>query len=249
MGRVLAISSQTVFGPVGNSAAVPALQEQGHEVLALPTVVLSNHPGHGRPAGSATDIPAMLEALNRVHALQDVDAVLTGYFSSGAQVIAVAKQIETLAKQNQALHVLVDPVIGDHGAVYVPSDVFEAIRDNLLPLATITTPNMSELQWLSDESTVEAGVEKLGVAETIVTSIPKRASEISTQLHVEDDCIIHTTPLQARVPNGTGDFLAGQYLAHRLALPPNQAFAKAMARVDQAVALSAGKRALQVARS
>ena len=52
--RLLSISSQVAFGPVGNSAAVPALQARGHEVLAIPTIMLSNHPGHGPPAGFRT---------------------------------------------------------------------------------------------------------------------------------------------------------------------------------------------------
>ena len=153
MGRVLCISSQTVYGPVGNSAAVPALQALGHEVMALPTVVLSNHPGHGKPVGQATPAPLleqMLQTLDGLGAFNGLDAVMTGYFANAAQVIAVANQIESLAKLNQALHVLVDPVIGDHGALYVAEDVAEAIRDHLLPLATIITPNLFELdvvQW------------------------------------------------------------------------------------------------------
>ncbi len=54
MALVLCVSSQTVFGPVGNSVAVPVLQAAGHEVMQLPTVLLSNHPGHGKPIGQAT---------------------------------------------------------------------------------------------------------------------------------------------------------------------------------------------------
>jgi len=54
--RILCISSQVAYGPVGNTAAVPALQAMGHEVLALPTILLSNHPGHGTP--HAIRVPA-----------------------------------------------------------------------------------------------------------------------------------------------------------------------------------------------
>jgi pyridoxine kinase len=246
MGRVLAISSQTAFGPVGNSAAVPALQAMGHEVIAVPTVVLSNHPGHGKPAGQAMDVAAMLGAISKLGVLQNIDAVMTGYFSSSAQVIAVAEQIATLVKQNQAVHVLVDPVIGDHGAVYVPADVAEAIRDRLLPLATITTPNLFELQWLAGTSDIAEAVEKLAVAETIVTSVPRKPTQIETELHWQGHVHRHVSSVQSQVPHGTGDFLAGQYLAHRLTQPPEQAFAAAMVRLDRAVQVSAGQKALQV---
>lgn len=247
MGRVLAISSQTVYGPVGNSAAVPALQQSGHEVLALPTVVLSNHPGHGKPVGLATPAPLitdMLSSLDRLGAFRGLDAVLTGYFASAAQVVAATKQITTLKEVNQALHVLVDPVIGDHGALYVAVDVAEAIRDLLLPLATITTPNLFELLWLSGETGVSAAVRKLNVAETIVTSVPDGAN-LKTQLHAGGLVLDHTMTRREQVPNGTGDFLSGCYLAEQLQAPAGEAFAAAMTRLEAAVMRSAGSMVLR----
>jgi len=47
-GTVIVISSHVVRGSVGNRAAVFALETLGHQVWALPTVVLPWHPGHGR---------------------------------------------------------------------------------------------------------------------------------------------------------------------------------------------------------
>ena len=248
MGRVLCISSQTVYGPVGNSAAVPALQAMGHEVMALPTVVLSNHPGHGRPVGQATPAPLladMLKALSNVKAFERLDTVLTGYFASAAQVIAVAEKIVSLAKQIQGLHVLVDPVIGDHGALYVGHDVAEAIRDHLLPLATITTPNLFELGWLSGEMDVDAAVRRLSVAETIVTSIPA-GTDLVTRLYVGNEIVSHSIPRANKVPNGTGDFLAGCYLAERLMRSPGLAFEKAMASLELTIKASAGSPTLVI---
>jgi pyridoxine kinase len=56
MAKVLAISSHVVRGHVGLAATVPALQYLGHEVWALPTVLLSSRPGLGRLA--KRDMPA-----------------------------------------------------------------------------------------------------------------------------------------------------------------------------------------------
>jgi pyridoxine kinase len=248
MGRVLCISSQTVYGPVGNSAAVPAFQAMGHEVMALPTVVLSNHPGHGKPVGQATPAPLlgdMLDALSSVEAFENLDAVLTGYFASAAQVIAVAGKIVSLAKQNQDLHVLVDPVIGDHGALYVAKDVAEAMRDHLLPLATITTPNLFELGWLSGETDVGVAVKKLNVAETIVTSIPA-GTDLVTRLYAGIEVVSHSIARASEVPNGTGDYLAGCYLADRIAGSPGLAFEKAMERLERAISASVGSPTLVI---
>src|SRR5260221_14276637 len=94
MARVLAISSQVAFGPVGLTALVPALQAGGHEVLAVPTITLSNHPGHGPPAGFRTtpdDLSAILATLEGLGALENAKAVLTGYFADAAQVEAAAQ--------------------------------------------------------------------------------------------------------------------------------------------------------------
>jgi pyridoxine kinase len=247
MAKVLCISSQTVFGPVGNSAAVPALQASGHEVLQLPTVVLSNHPGLGRPAGQSTPAALMQEmflALTAISAFSGLAAVMTGYFANAAQVVAAAEQIAVLKARHEQLHVVVDPVIGDHGALYVAEDVATSIRDALLPLATVTTPNLFELHWLSGQRDIARAVAKLAVAETIVTSVPDGKTTLETRLHVAGLSHVHATERREGVPHGTGDFLAGAYLAERLSHGPAPAFTRAMARLDQVIAASTGQQAL-----
>jgi pyridoxine kinase len=247
MGRVLALSSQTLYGPVGNSAAVPALQARGHEVMALPTILLSNHPGHGVPVTQVTSadmIASLWDRLSSLGALDGLDAVLTGYFATPAQIIAAADRIATLKAARQSLHILVDPVLGDHGRLYVGPDVADAIRDRLLPLATITTPNLFELGWLTDETDLETAIAKLGVAETIITSVPVD-NKLATLLQTPDLRLAHHMPRHDKMPNGTGDFLAGAYLSERLLANPEQAFAAAMTRLESVIAASAGSAVLR----
>ncbi len=252
MARILAISSQTVFGPVGNSATVPALQEHGHEVLALPTILLSNHPGLGRPVGRPTDAQLMRDMLSRLvdmDELQSCDAVSTGYFAIAEQVVIAAEAIAALLDKKPNTIVQVDPVIGDNTSLYVPEPVAIAIRDRLVPLASVSTPNRFELGWLtsrdsqSDEAYLETA-RQLGVQELIVTSARIDDRGITT-LHISNGMVAsHTMPHQHNIPNGTGDFLAGQYLAHRLLMHPKEAFASAMQRVQESVSASVGKAAL-----
>jgi pyridoxine kinase len=183
MARVLAISSQVVYGPVGLNCIVPALQSGGHEVLAIPTILLSNHPGLGKPEGKATaasELTAMITALEKLDAFENLDAVITGYFASAEQIEIVAALIERL----KCKIIMVDPVLGDHGKLYVGQAVAEAIRDHLLPFATILTPNAFELSWLSGlptRNSVEAiqAARSLKVNEVIATSVVKSASELS----------------------------------------------------------------------
>ncbi len=256
MARVLAISSQTVFGPVGNSAAVPALQEHGHEVLALPTTLLSNHPGIARSAGRATDLQTMQDILLRLEdmgVLETCDAVATGYFATREQVDLVANTIRHLKTRNPNLIVLVDPVIGDNGVLYVPQSIAIVIRNDLLPLATIATPNRFELGWLTaTDAQTEMGfaeaAHKLDINEVIVTSATVNQQGISTLLFADDMIHRHTMPHLDKVPNGTGDFLAGLYLAHRLKHRAETAFDAAMQRLAAAITRSAGQKALHLAR-
>ena len=200
MAKVLCISSQTVWGPVGNSAAVPALQSCGHEVLSLPTVVLSNHPGHATPIGQSIPAPLldqMLEKLATLFALQNCAAVMTGYFASAEQVVVAAKHIRLMRQENPTLYVLIDPVIGDHGALYVSEDVAHAIREHLLPLATIITPNLFELSWLTRShfatNTPEDAARKLAVPEVLVTSVPRGNDDLATLLVQGDNLTEHRT--------------------------------------------------------
>lgn len=249
--RVLCISSQVVWGPVGNSAAVPALQARGHEVLPLPTITLSNHPGHGAPQGFRTqveDMARMFTALEGLGALKQVDAVLTGYFASPEQVEEVAECL----KRIESPYVLVDPVMGDHGRLYVPEAVARAIRAHLVPLANCITPNGFELSWLSgrdvdDEESAIAAAQCLGLGEVLATSIPAKGGKLSTLLVTEEQVHAVATPKLSGVPHGTGDFLSGLYLAARLTMPPPQALEAAMAALGRAITLSAGTSVLDVA--
>lgn len=253
--RILSISSQVAYGPVGNSAAVPAMQAMGHEVLAVPTVILSNHPGHGKPAAlrmPAADLAAMLGALEALGALANCAAVLTGYFAANDQIHGVARMIRRMRGTNPKLYVLVDPVIGDGDALYVPPPVAEAIRDELMPLADCASPNRFELEWLtgwrvSSIAEARAAAARLPVNEVLATSIPAGPGKLATLAIVGGECFEDVTALKKSVPHGTGDFLAGLYLAHRLAVEPQAALRRSTATLDRAIAISAGSTILDIA--
>lgn len=248
MAKVLSLSSQVVWGPVGNTAAVPALQERGHEVLQVPTILLSHHPGHGVPVAQPTDVSlfkGLLASVAGKGGLAGCAAVLTGYFSSAGQVAAAAEVIAGLREADPALVVLVDPVMGDHGRLYVAEGIAHAIRELLLPLAGVVTPNCFELGWLTGrevtgEESASAAARALGVAEVLVTSVPVDAGHLATLLVTRSGVHGKTSVRKPHVPHGTGDYLAGAYLAARLQMPAEQALGQAMQRLETIIARSAG---------
>jgi pyridoxine kinase len=248
MARILAISSQVVFGPVGLNAIVPALQANGHEVLALPTILLSNHPGHGKPVGHSIDLQAMIDALEKLGALKNIDAITTGYFSTAMQVEIIAQLIAKL----KCPLVLIDPVLGDHGKLYVPETVAVAIRDQLVPLASILTPNVFELSWLSgiavtNRETAVQAARKLNLKEVIATSVMIDAVTLGTLRITANTVDELVTPKRDHVPNGLGDFLSGLYLARQFSEARLTALPDSMKVLQRAIALSHNTGVLAVA--
>lgn len=246
MAKVLCLSSQVVWGPVGNSAAVPALQAAGHEVLQVPTVLLSHHPGHGRPVVQPIEaevFAGLIRSVEEKGGLAGCAAVMTGYFASAAQAVEAAAVILRLKAAAPGLVVLADPVLGDDGRLYVAEDVATAIRDLIVPLASIITPNAFEVSWLTglsvrDRSTAETAAAAVRVPEVIVTSVPVDEQRLGTLLFRQD--VTHFIPTVKRpaVPNGTGDYLAGAYLAARLTLEPGAALTRAMQDLETVIAKS-----------
>lgn len=219
---ILVISSHVVRGGVGNRAAVFALETLGHPVWALPTVILPWHPGHGRSTRIATDDAAFAGAcadLAGSSRTGELAGVLTGYFASAAQVEAAAGLVARLKTVRPDLPVLCDPVIGDHGGLYVPEAVATAIRDRLMPLATIATPNRFELAWLTGTEPASnldlaAAARRLGPATVVVTSaFPMMEASTGNLMVSEAGLVLAEHRLLDNVPNGLGDLFSALFLA------------------------------------
>ncbi len=240
---VIVISSHVVRGTVGNRAAVFALETLGVPVWAVPTVTLAWHPGHGPSTRILPDRAAfasLLADLARASWLGEVGGVLSGYLGDASQAEAVAGLIAAVKARNPEALYLCDPVIGDRGGLYVAPALAEAIRDRLLPLADIATPNRFELEWLAGRALghttdLVAAARALAPAETIVTSAPAEdASRIGNLAVRAKSATLATHERIEHPPHGTGDLFAAVYLAARLA-ESEQALARASAVVASAV--------------
>jgi pyridoxine kinase len=237
---------------VGNSAIVPALLAMGITPIALPTIILSNHPGHGKPEGfavTADRLAAMLERLLSLGFVEEDPVILSGYFASAGQIEAIAS---TIARLPKALY-LCDPVLGDTPkGLYVGDDVALAIREKLLPLAHILTPNAFELGWLTgrevrDRVSARAACRSLTGKSVVLTSLPE-GGRLTTALFEGGGSLSVTRPKLPDVPNGTGDLLAG-LLAARAALhqPLRDSIGFAVAAIEHVIAASAGTADLNLA--
>jgi len=226
MAHVLAISSQVASGHVGLSAIAPALHSLGHEVTALPTIVLSNHPGHPHCAGIRTnpaDLDAMLDALEANGRLDHVDTILTGYLPTPAHVAFARRAVERTRRHSPGARYVCDPILGDDPkGLYIVEETATAIRDRLVPLADVIVPNRFELAWLSGQTVTTldetiTAARSLATPEVLATSIPCErtapAPSLATVLINADTARATVAKKCTAVPHGTGDLLAGLYAA------------------------------------
>lgn len=256
--KVLSISSQVAYGPVGNSAAVPAMEALGLTVYALPTIVLSNHPGHGRHAGiriPAFDLSAMIETLTALGILSECAGIMTGYFAADDQIRMVAQSIRQMKKRNPSLVFLCDPVIGDReSGLYVVEAVANAIRDELVPLADCTTPNAFELEWLTgsrvtERSSAASAARKLAVPMVVATSVPDGREHLLTLSFGKGGDASVRSRYRQGVPHGTGDLFSGLFLAHLLlGHGEEKALTESVAMVETIIDASSGSPVLRLDR-
>lgn len=222
--NILSFQSEVVYGHVGQGAARFALQRLGHEVWALPTVLLSSHAGYPRVEGeaiSAERLRRLLDGLSANGWLGQCDAILSGYLGHAEQAEVIADAVVEVKRMNANAVFCLDPVIGDDGRAYAKPGVAEAMARLLLPLADIVMPNTFELVTLSglpvrNAEDARAAALRLGRPLVAATSIPDDTEHIGIVTATRDECWFASAPRFAQVPHGGGDLFAALFLAQRL---------------------------------
>ena len=246
---VIVVSSHVARGSVGNRAAVFALECLGFPVWAVPTVILPWHPGHGRATRIVPPVEqftALMADLERAPWLGEVGAVLSGYLGDASQADAVAGLVRAVKTRNPASLYICDPVLGDSDGLYVPEPTAIALRDRLIPLADIATPNRYELEWLTGlelpdlKSTIAAALHA-GPPTMLVTSAQSMMAGGTGNLLLDSShALLAEHRVIARPPNGLGDLTAAIYLARIMSgQPPAKALQTTTAAVYEILARTA----------
>jgi pyridoxine kinase len=240
--NVLSIQSTVAYGRVGNRAAVFALERLGHDVWPIDTVAFSNHPAHGGFRGRvvpAAEVAELVEGLAARGVLGRADAVLSGYLGDAGTGPVVADAVRRVRLANPDALYCCDPVIGEVGrGVYVRPGIAEFIRDQLVPLADVVTPNPFELELLTgiapvalDQVRVAAqalldrgGREAARPARVVLATglaLPEAPGELAVLAVTAEEAWRVRHPRRTVRVWGTGDAFAalflGAYLARRAA--------------------------------
>ena len=226
MTTLLTISSWVARGHVGSSAIRFPLMRRGYDVVVLPTVILAHHLGHSRNAARADtpDILAMGQDILGSPKPHPVDGVLIGYVAMAPQAQAIAGLVAEARAYKEGIPVLVDPILGDAGQLYVDPLIVDEIKTNLLPMADIVTPNVTELVALTEpkrmkkaaqlpDDEIIAMARALGPTTVIVTSAPASGEGRAANLVVTEELAVRVeTPRVDVHVHGTGDMLGGLIL-------------------------------------
>ncbi|KAM3607292.1 uncharacterized protein V6R79_005269 [Siganus canaliculatus] len=234
--RVLSIQSHVVRGYVGNKSATFPLQVLGFEVDSINSVQFSNHTGYTHWKGqvlTAEELNVLYEGI-KLNKVNHYDYILTGYSRDTSFLEMVVDIIQELKKANPSLVYVCDPVMGDHGAMYVPEVLLPVYRDKVVPLADILTPNQFEAELLtgkkinSEEDALQVMdlLHKMGPETVVLTStdLPSKCGDkylvaLGSQKIVKPDGTSINQKICMDIPKvdavfvGTGDLFAAMLLA------------------------------------
>lgn len=220
MKTVLVISSFVAASRVGATASAFCLRRLGIEAVILPTTLLGRHPGWGAPGGGSTDVETLNVMWDAIRA-QNIhfDGVLSGYMGHEDHVLLCERIIKNVKTANPSCHILVDPVMGDNGSLYIPKDRADAISTYLVPLADTLTPNLWELSYLAKKELTDVDTllkeARTLTPQALITSVPD-GGNIGAVLVTPDKMSQVSHKRYESVPHGGGDSLAATFLAHTL---------------------------------
>lgn len=229
MVQILSIQSAVAYGHVGNSAAVFPLQRIGVEVIPVYTVNFSNHTGYGAWRGPLIDPGQVADVITGVEergAFPQIDVVLSGYQGGVGIGDVIVDAVQRVKAANPSALYACDPVMGNaKSGCFVAPEIPDLLRDRVVPVADIITPNQFELGYLTgtEPSSLESTLDSvdlaraMGPSTVLVTSVerPDREPDTIEMLVVDDSGKwLVTTPLLPFKANGSGDVTAALFAAH-----------------------------------
>ena len=219
--RVLTVAGSDSGGGAGIQADLKTMLAHGvHGMSVLAAVTAQN--SLGVQGYWELPVEAVRAQLDSVLSDIGVDAVKTGMLASTELVSAVADVLGRVG-----VPVVVDPVgVSKHGDSLLAPDAVAAVRERLLPVATLVTPNLYEVNQLTGVK-VDSEADLLRAAEAVLALGP--AAVLVKGGHLDGDAVdllltrdgttraYRSVRLDNRHTHGTGCTLASA-IASRLAL-------------------------------
>ena len=234
MKRILTIQDISCIGKCSLTVALPVISAMGVEAAILPTAVLSTHTAF--PGFTFHDLTAEMEPITAHWQAQGLgfDGIYTGYLGSFEQIHLVRRIIEQFRAPGQ--FVLVDPAMGDNGALYTGFDAaFAREMAGLVAVSDLCMPNLTEACAMLDLPYQASGDEAfyrrlleglcgLGAKYAVLTGVSLQPGRLGVMgMAQRDGAVFHyDMPRLPAACHGTGDIFASVCagaMARGIALP------------------------------
>ena len=148
--RLLSIAGSDSGGGAGIQADLKAFAAcHTHGMTAITAITAQNTVGVDAIEPVSPEL--ILAQVRAVARDIGVDAVKVGMLGSIATIDAVATALAELREHDPQLPIVVDPVmVSETGAALLAPTARQALIDQMLPLATVLTPNLPEAAALTD---------------------------------------------------------------------------------------------------
>ncbi len=243
-GRVLVIAGSVSGGGAGIQADIKAVMAMGgYAATAVTSITAQNtlgvHAVHSLP-------PDLIEA-QIVAVLDDIgaDAIKTGMLGEAAAVLRVS---EILAARTLPIPLVVDPVmIAKGGQSLLADEALGALRERLLPLATLITPNLPEAEALighaiTDPAEAAIALLRTGAKAVLLKGGHGDSPDLTDVLADAAGVTYFTMPrIDTRHTHGTGCTLASAVVAGLAqGMPLASAVGRGRAYIQEAIRTAPG---------
>lgn len=221
MKKVALINDLSSIGKCSLTAAIPILSCMGVQACPLPTAILTNQTDYGEFfmedfSGRVAEYTAHWQRLGI-----RFDGIYTGFMTGGRELDEISSFIEAFRREDTFL--LVDPVMGDNGALYGVYDCAYCEKmKRFIRKADVITPNLFELCLLTDHDyeavrgapdclrAAACAAKKLlsaRVKAIVVTGIKANGQMNNVLVTHEETTVVHTRLVPGSF-SGTGDIFS-----------------------------------------
>ena len=231
--NIISIQSCVSYGHAGNSSAVFPMQRLGYNVSPVHTVLFSNHTGYGDWGGEIVDtqiVRSVIDGMDKRGVFPITSAVVSGYMGTVELGEVILDTVKRVKQANSNAIYVCDPVFGDVGrGIFVNQELPNYFRDFVIPKCDICTPNMFELEYLTNTkiTTIDEAIDSARMLlnenckSVLITSLEHEQTNADTieMLTVQADKAFHikTNKLVMPIsPNGSGDATTALFVCHYL---------------------------------
>ncbi|MDG2353731.1 MAG: hydroxymethylpyrimidine/phosphomethylpyrimidine kinase [Gammaproteobacteria bacterium] len=185
LDSVLVLSGLDPCGGAGISADIETINQFGVTPLPIVTTLTVQNTQSVKSA-QAVDEKLIAEQFNHLKEDVDFSVVKIGLLSSNAQIQTIASLLKTC----ETAAVVLDPIVSSStGQQLLEDQALKTLKQDLLPIVTVLTPNVAELKALSSMVDEQKAIESLPCEWVLLTTTDTSKDEIEHRLYHHGQCV------------------------------------------------------------